>query len=216
MNFTKNDLLLYAVTDSSWTKNTSLDKQVEEAILGGATFVQLREKNLDFLEFVALGKKVKLVTDKYNIPYVINDNIDVAIKVDADGVHIGQSDSELVEARKRLGNDKIIGVSVQTVKQAKLAEKNGADYLGVGAIFTTKSKMDADDVSIDTLSDICKNVNIPVVAIGGINENNIEKLSKSGIFGVAIVSAIFASKDIKKSTSTLVEITKKHLETFQN
>ncbi|MFV0519198.1 MAG: thiamine phosphate synthase [Lachnospirales bacterium] len=212
MKITKNDMLLYAVTDSRWTENTSLDKQVEEAILGGVTFVQLREKNLDDAPFIELSRKVKNITDTYKIPYVINDNINVAIEIDADGVHIGQSDNSLIETRKKLGNDKIIGVSVQTVEQALLAEKNGADYLGVGAIFSTNTKLDTKNVNLETLKEICNAVNIPVVGIGGIDKNNIELLKGVGISGIAVVSSIFAEKDIKKASENLLKLSKDYLE----
>lgn len=204
MKVTKKDMTLYAVTDSAWTNNTSLENQVEEAILGGVTFVQLREKNLDNTKFIELSKKVKNITDKYKIPFVINDNIDICILVEADGVHIGQSDESLIATREKLGDEKIIGVSVMTVEQAILAQKNGADYIGVGAMFATKTKSDAENVSIQTLKEICDAVSIPVVAIGGINESNLEILGGTGISGVAIVSAIFASKNIKKSTEELL------------
>lgn len=208
MNVDKKDLLLYAVTDSSWTKNKNLLEQVEEAICGGATFVQFREKNLSYIEFTQLSKQVKNITDKYKIPYVINDNIDIAIEIDADGVHIGQSDIDLITAREKLGNNKIIGVSTKSVEQALLAEKNGADYLGVGAIFSTSTKLDANSVKVSTLKEICESVSIPVIAIGGINKNNIIDLKGLGICGVAVVSAIFASNEIKKSTENLLELTK--------
>lgn len=216
MNLSNNDMLLYAVTDSAWSENTTLEKQVEEAILGGVTFVQLREKNLDKAEFFELSKKIKKITDKYKIPYVINDNVDIAVEIDADGVHIGQDDANLITTRKRLGENKIIGVSVQNLEQALLAEKNGADYIGVGAIFTTSTKLDAKSVSIETLKEICATVSIPVVAIGGINKNNIELLKGTGVSGVAVVSAIFAAKDIKTTTKNLVEVVRRIYEKNSN
>lgn len=216
MNLSNNDMLLYAVTDSAWSENTTLEKQVEEAILGGVTFVQLREKNLDKAEFFELSKKIKKITDKYKIPYVINDNVDIAVEIDADGVHIGQDDANLITTRKRLGENKIIGVSVQNLEQALLAEKNGADYIGVGAIFATSTKLDAKSVSIETLKKICASVSIPVVAIGGINKNNIELLKGTGVSGVAVVSAIFAAKDIKTTTKNLVEVVRRIYEKNSN
>lgn len=199
----KKSMCLYAVTDSMWLNGRTLPEVVEEAILGGATFMQIREKELSHNEFVALAKEVKKVTDRYDIPYVVNDEVEIAKEIDSDGVHIGQSDKALVEARKILGSDKIIGVSAQTVEQAIEAEKNGADYLGVGSIFSTSTKLDADDVSLETLRAICDAVSIPVVAIGGIQANNILDLKGTNVDGVAIVSAIFAAKDIKGATKDL-------------
>lgn len=196
MKFDKRSLLLYAVTDRSWIGEKSLYQQVEAALQGGTTFVQLREKELDFDSFLDEALEIKELCKEYRVPFVINDNVEIAIKSGAAGVHVGQSDMELTEARKKLGDDRIIGVSVQNVEQAVLAEKNGADYLGVGAVFTTDTKTDADYVSYDMLKSICSAVKIPVVAIGGIDEENIEKLSGSGICGVSVISAIFAQKDI--------------------
>jgi len=204
----KEKFLLYVVTDRTWLGENKLEDQVEEIIKSGATFIQLREKELDFDSFVSQGKKIKEVTDKYNIPFVVNDNIDVAMAIDADGVHVGQGDMEAKECRKLLGKEKIIGVSAQTVEQAVLAEKDGADYIGVGAIFSTSTKADAENVSLDTLKEICSAVSIPVVAIGGINEKNILQLKGTGISGVAVVSAIFAAKDIKKATENLLILAK--------
>ncbi len=207
MNVTKANLLLYAVT----TSDANVDSQVEKAILGGATFIQLRAKDLTFSQFLSLAKKVKKVTDKYKIPFVINDNVEVAVAVNADGVHLGQSDLQLVEARNVLGANKIIGVSAQTLEEALKAQRNGADYIGVGAMFKTTSKCDASYVSVEQLSEICNGVTIPVVAIGGINKNNISTLSRSGISGVAVISAIFNANDIRNSTEELLKILKKYL-----
>lgn len=203
MKVDKSSMTLYAVTDRSWLGDNSLDDLVEESIKAGVTFVQLREKNLDFNEFITLAKEIKIITDKYNIPYVINDNVDVAIACNADGVHVGQNDMEASNVREKIGKDKILGVSVQTVEQAILAEKKDADYLGVGAVFSTSTKLDATDVSFETLKEICNAVSIPVVAIGGINKDNILKLSGSGVDGIAVVSAIFAEKDVYKATEEL-------------
>jgi len=199
-------LLLYAVTDRAWLGNATLAEQVEQAILGGATFVQLREKNLDFDSFLKLAFEVKAVTDRYGIPFVINDNIDVAIACDADGVHVGQSDMAAGDVRQRLGEGKIIGVSAETVEQARLAEENGADYLGAGAMFSTTTKLDAETMSFDTLKSICSSVSIPVVAIGGIKEHNMMQLKGSGIAGVSVVSAIFAQTDIRAATERLAAL----------
>jgi len=199
----KNYLLLYAITDSSMIGNSTLKEKVEEAILGGATMIQLREKNISEDEYVALAKEIKEVTDKYNIPLIINDQVDVALACDTAGVHVGQQDMAAALARVKIGQEKILGVSVQTVEQAILAEKAGADYLGVGSVFPTSTKKDAALVSKETLKAICDSVNIPVVAIGGINEENITQLNGSGIAGISVVSAIFAQKDAQKAAEGL-------------
>lgn len=208
MRCDKKDLLLYAVTDRSWLKGRTLSEQVEDALKGGATFIQLREKELDEGSFLKEAKEMKELCAKYHVPFVINDNVEIAKLSDADGVHVGQSDMETLAVRSKLGEDKIIGVSAQTVEQAVLAEKHGADYLGVGAVFPTGSKADADDVSRETLQAICEAVQIPVIAIGGITEENVMQLTGSGICGIAVISAIFAQTDIKKATEKLKEKTK--------
>ncbi len=202
----KEAMCLYAVTDSMWLQGRTLPEVVEEALKGGATFMQIREKELPYNEFMQLARKVKAVTDRYHVPYVIDDEVEIAKEIDADGVHIGQSDKDLIEARKILGQDKIIGVSVGTVEQAVEAEKSGADYLGVGSIFTTSTKLDAQAVSLNTLHEICKAVSIPVVAIGGITVDNMLQLKGIGVDGVAVVSAIFAAENIKRSTQILLEL----------
>ena len=167
--------------------------------------MQLREKELDEEHFLEEAREIKELCRKYNVPFVINDNVDIALAMDADGVHVGQSDMEAGDVRAKLGPDKIIGVSAQTVEQALLAQSHGADYLGVGAVFPTGSKADASEVSHDTLREICEAVDIPVIAIGGIGKNNVKKLSGSGICGIAVISAIFAQKDIKTATEELKE-----------
>lgn len=207
MRCAKEDLLLYGVTDRSWLKEETLYQQVEKALKGGATFIQLREKKLDQESFLNEAKELKELCRAYKVPFVINDNVEIALAIDADGVHVGQSDMEALDVRKRLGEDKIIGVSVQTVEQALLAEEHGADYLGVGAVFPTGSKDDADDVSRDTLKAICDAVSIPVIAIGGISEKNVAELSGSGICGIAVISAIFARPDIESAARELRERT---------
>jgi thiamine-phosphate pyrophosphorylase len=199
-------LLLYAVTDRTWLGYHSLAVQVEEAAKAGVTFVQLREKELPFETFLQEAKELKEITDKYHIPFVINDNIEVAMACNADGVHVGQSDMAAGDVRARIGKGKILGVSADTVEQAVLAEQNGADYLGVGAVFSTSTKLDADMVSYDTLKAICAAVSIPVVAIGGISRGNILKLAGSGVAGIAVVSAIFAQHDITVATVELREL----------
>lgn len=203
MNCDRNDLVLYAVTDRSWLGDSSLYDQVESAIEGGATFIQLREKNLDEADFLSEAKEIQKLCREYKVPFVINDNVEIAAQIDADGVHVGQSDMEAGDVRKRLGPDKIIGVSAQTVEQALKAQEHGADYLGVGAVFPTGSKADATEVSHQTLKEICEAVDIPVIAIGGITKENVSELKGSGICGIAVISAIFAQKDIRKAAAEL-------------
>lgn len=203
MKADKQSMLLYAVSDRTWIGERKLSEQVEEALKGGATFIQLREKTLEFDEFLKEAMQIKEVTDRYQVPFVINDYVKVAVDCGADGVHIGQDDLGIEEARKLIGPDRILGVSVQTVEQAIAAEKSGADYLGAGSMFSTSTKMDAEMVSFETLKEICEAVNIPVVAIGGINQSNILELSGTGVDGAAIVSAIFAASDIKEASREL-------------
>jgi len=199
----KKSLLLYAVTDRTWLNGRNLADDVEKTLQGGATFVQLREKDASFEEFVEQAKEVKAVCKKYGVPFVINDNIEVALAVDADGVHVGQSDMEAGSVREKIGSDKIIGVSTRTVEEALLAKERGADYLGVGAMFNTSTKLDASEVSFAELKEICGTVDLPVVAIGGISLNNVEELQGTGIDGVAVVSALFAAKDIKNASKEM-------------
>ena len=200
---TKDQLLLYAVTDSHWLNGRTLHSVVKESLEGGVTFVQLREKQLDEAHFMEEAKDLQVLCREYNVPFIINDNVDIALAMDADGVHVGQSDMEAGDVRAKLGPDKIIGVSAQTVEQAILAEKHGADYLGVGAVFQTGTKTDAWEVEHSVLKEICTKVDIPVVAIGGITQDNVKELSGSGINGVAVISAIFAQKDIETATAKL-------------
>lgn len=207
MKCDKKSLLLYAVTDRTWLNGKTLYEQVEKAIKGGVTFVQLREKELDDVAFLKEAFEIKKLCRQYNVPFIINDNVEIARKINADGVHVGQSDMKAGNVRTILGEDKILGVSAQTVEQALLAEKEGADYLGVGAVFPTGSKMDANDVSYETLKEICSAVSIPVVAIGGIGAGNVLKLENSGISGIAVISAIFSAEDIEKATKNLKELT---------
>lgn len=203
INCSEKELLLYAVTDRHWLGEETLYDQVKKALDGGATFVQLREKNLDREDFLAEAKEIQKLCKEYGVPFVVNDEVSIAKDIDADGVHVGQSDMEAMDVRKILGPDKILGVSAQTVEQAIIAERHGADYLGVGAVFTTGSKDDADDVSHETLKAICEAVSIPVIAIGGITKDNVAELAGSGICGVAVISAIFGQKDIQKATEEL-------------
>lgn len=196
-------MLLYAVTDRSWLNGETLYSQVEKALKGGITFLQLREKTLSEEEFQKEAAEIKELCKKYKVPFIINDSVDIALAIDADGVHVGQSDMEAGRVREKLGPDKIIGVSARTVEQAFLAEKNGADYLGVGAVFGTGTKLDAKELPMETLKAICEAVSIPVVAIGGITKDNLMQLKGSGIDGIAVVSAVFAQKDIETAVKEL-------------
>lgn len=206
----KKDLLLYAVTDRSWLKEgETLAEQVEKCLKGGATCVQLREKRLSKKEFLEEAKKIKKVCAKYHVPFLINDDVEIALEVDADGVHVGQSDMEAMDVRAKLGPDKIIGVTAKTVEQAVLAEKHGANYLGSGAVFGTSTKEDASKLDHKILKAICETVHIPVVAIGGITEENVEELAGNKVAGVAVVSAIFAKEDIEAATRELKMKTEK-------
>ncbi len=203
MKCDKKYMKLYAVTDRTWLGERTLESQVEEALSGGVTCVQLREKNLSDEKFLAEAIKIKELCKKYNVPFIINDNAEIAKKCGADGVHVGQHDMNAANVREIIGPDMILGVSAQTVEQAIAAEKNGADYLGVGAVFSTSTKTDADSVSYETLKNICSAVTIPVVAIGGISAANMKQLENSGIDGVAVVSAIFASDNIAEECKKL-------------
>ena len=212
MNVDKKDLLLYAVTDRHWLNGRTLYSVVKESLDGGVTFLQLREKELDEVHFLEEAKELQQLCREYQVPFIVNDNVDIAISMNADGVHVGQSDMEAGDVRAKLGPDKIIGVSAQTVEQAVLAEKHGADYLGVGAVFQTGSKDDADDVSYETLKAICEAVSIPVIAIGGITQENVKELAGSGICGIAVISAIYAQQDIRKASEDLKKETQRMVE----
>ena len=203
MKLNKEDLLLYGVTDSKYLKGRKMSELVEEAILGGVTMIQLREKEMTHESFKQEALDVQSVCQKHHVPLIINDDVELCKEIDADGVHIGQDDLNLKEARKILGEDKIIGVSAHNYEEAKIALENGADYLGVGAIFATQTKDDAQNISMETLNEICQKVDIPVVAIGGINQVNILEFMGVAIDGVAIVSSIFGSNDIQKASSLL-------------
>ena len=206
-NCRKEDLLLYAVTDRSWLDGETLYAQVEKALKGGVTFVQLREKALDEQAFLEEAKEIQKLCEQYHVPYVINDNVEIAAQIGADGVHVGQSDMEAGDVREKLGLDRIIGVSAQTVEQAVRAQERGADYLGVGAVFPTGSKADAVEVSHETVRAITEAVDIPVIAIGGITKDNVSELSGTGICGIAVISAIFAQEDIEGAARVLKERT---------
>ena len=212
MKVSRERLLLYAVTDRSWLNGRTLRSQVEEALDGGATFLQLREKNLDDAHFLEEARELQALCRERGVPFIVNDNVDVALAMGADGIHVGQHDMEAGDVRRLLGPDRILGVSAQTVEQALLAQERGADYLGVGAVFPTGSKDDADDVSFEELRAICEAVTIPVVAIGGISLSNVKKLAGSGICGIAVISAIFAQKDIRLAAEQLRKETEEMLE----
>lgn len=194
---------LYLVSDRDILNGRDVIKSLEEAILGGVTIVQLREKSANSSEFYSLAVKVKELTSKYSIPLIINDRLDIALAIDAEGVHVGQDDLPASIVRSILGKDKIIGVSTATLEEAKKAIVDGADYIGVGALFPTDTKTNARSVTLDMLKNIKENINIPVVGIGGINENNIEAVMDTGIDGVAIVSAILSKDNIKESAQKL-------------
>ena len=179
-NADRKNLQLYAITDSHWLNGRTLYSVVKESLEGGVTFLQLREKELDEEHFLEEARELQKLCREYQVPFVINDNVDIAAAINADGVHVGQSDMEAGDVRAKLGPDKIIGVTAKTVEQAVLAQERGADYLGVGAVFHTDSKADAKEISFDTLKDICRAVSIPVIAIGGITEENVRELAGSG------------------------------------
>ena len=202
-------MLLYAVTDRAWVGTKSLYEQVKEALENGVTCVQLREKELNERDFLKEAKQISTLCKEYKVPFIVNDNVNIAIACKADGIHIGQEDMELTNVRKLVGEDMIIGVSAHTVEEAIKAQEDGADYIGIGAVFATSTKTDVDVLSFETLRSICKAVDIPTVAIGGIKKDNICKLKGSGIDGVAVVSAIFAAKDIATATKELLLEVKK-------
>ena len=199
------DLSLYLVTDNSDDVEKFL-KTIEDAIKGGVSLVQIREKTAETLDFYKLALKVKEITSKYNIPLIINDRIDIALAIDADGVHIGQTDMPCDIARKLIGDEKILGVSATTIAEAKKAQKDGADYIGSGAVFPTSTKDDASSVSKKDLKDIVNSIDIPVVAIGGITIDNAHTLKDTGIAGLSVVSAIMSSKNPKESSEKLLKI----------
>lgn len=205
MKFKKEMLLLYAVTDRSWVGERTLLEQIEDALKGGATIVQLREKNLDEESFVLEAKKVHELCRRYNVPLIINDNVSVALKSKADGVHVGIEDTPVSEIRRNVPEDFIIGATCKTVEQAKAAEKAGADYMGVGAVFPSPTKKNAIRITGEMLREIVSSVSIPAVAIGGINYENVSEIKGSKASGVAVVSAIFAAENIEEETARLKE-----------
>ena len=199
-------LLLYAVTDSSWLDGRDLAACVEQVVRGGATFVQLRDKHATHRQLVELARELKSVCAPAGVPFVVNDDVACAQEVDADGVHVGQDDMSCARARAALGPGKIVGVSVQTVEQARAAERDGADYLGVGALIPTATKPDAVDVTFDELARICRSVSIPVIGIGGLNARTIPQLAGTGACGAAVVSALFAAPDCEAAAAELREV----------
>lgn len=203
MNNLRDSLVLYAVTDRTWLNGRTLKEQVEEALRGGVTMVQLREKELPENEFEKEAFEIKELCRKYNVPFIINDNVNLAVKINADGVHVGQSDMKALDVRKILGPDKIIGVTAKTVDQAVKAMEAGADYLGSGAVFGSSTKTDTERLDHNILRQICESVTIPVVAIGGITAENVEALKGRKIAGVAVVSAVFGQPDIESATKEL-------------
>lgn len=202
----KVDYSLYLVTDRTLMSTATLQEAVEQAVLGGVTMVQLREKNAAALEFYRLAKEVKVITDKYHIPLIVNDRIDVALAVDAAGVHVGQTDIPPRIARKLIGKDKLLGVSASSLQEAVKAQADGADYLGVGAMLPTRTKKDARYVSMDELQKIRKEIHIPIVAIGGIRKENAYRFRQCGADGVAVVSAIIARPDIRQAAEELITV----------
>ncbi|MDO5397488.1 MAG: thiamine phosphate synthase [bacterium] len=200
------NLTLYAVTDRGCLNGRNLHNAVQAALEGGVTLVQLREKDIPIDEYIREAKDIMAVCSRFGVPLLINDNVEVCLKSGADGVHLGQNDMPCDEARRLLGDKKIIGVTAKTVEQAQTAQKMGADYLGSGAVFGTSTKADAVKMDMETLKSICASVSIPVAAIGGINKQNIRKLEGSGISGAAIVSGIFGNDDIRAASKELYTV----------
>ena len=213
MKCDKNHMLLYAVTDRAWVGKQSLCEQVEAALRGGVTCVQLREKELDEEAFLAEAKEVSALCRRYGVPFFVNDNVDIAIACGADGVHVGQEDMAAAQVRRRVGDGMMIGVSVHSVEEAVEAVKNGADCLGVGAMFSTSTKADASVLPREVLRDICNAVDVPVVAIGGIGKGNLMQLAGTGVDGVALVSAIFGAADIENECRLLRKLSEEMVRT---
>lgn len=206
MIFNKDMLLLYAVTDRSWVGKQTLYSQIEDALKGGVTLVQLREKQLSEEAFITEALEIKELCHRYNVPLIINDNVDVALKSGADGVHVGIEDVPVAEIRKRVGNNFIIGATAKTVQQAQTAERAGADYIGVGAVFPSPTKKNAIRITTEQLKEICSSVSIPAVAIGGICFDNVNQIKGGGMNGIAVVSAIFAAENIQAATAKLKKL----------
>lgn len=203
MKCDKKYMLLYAVTDRAWVGEKTLYQQVEEALRGGVTCVQLREKDMSDGEFLQEANEIHALCQQYGVPFIVNDNVEIAVACGAEGIHVGQEDMAVGDVRRRAGDGVILGVSVHTVEEAREAVRNGADYLGLGAVFPTSTKTDVDQMPNETLRAICDAVDVPVVAIGGINRSNIGKLAGSGVDGVALVSAIFSANNIESTCQEL-------------
>lgn len=206
IEFNNGSLLLYAVTDRSWTGKQTLYEQVEDALKGGVTCVQLREKELDEETFVKEAIEIKELCHKYGVPLIINDNLEVALKSGADGIHVGAEDITVAEIRRKVNKEFIIGATAKNVEQARKAEKDGADYLGVGAVFTSPTKKNAVRITAKQLNEICNSVSIPAVAIGGISLDNVSEIAGCGMNGIAVISAIFEADDIIETTKKLKDI----------
>ncbi len=202
----KVDYTLYVCTDRELMSSPTIEESVEQAILGGCTVIQLREKECSSREFYETAVKVRKITEKYQVPLIINDRVDIALAVDADGVHVGQSDLPAKVVRRILGPDKILGVSAAKIEEAQKAQSDGADYLGVGAMFATDTKKNTRSVSLEDLTRICESVEIPIVAIGGIHEENASLLKNTGIAGLAVVSAVVAQPDVAQAAVRLKKI----------
>lgn len=209
MKFSKDMLLLYAVTDRSWVGRQTLYEQVEDALKGGVTIVQLREKHLPREEFLAEAIQLRELCHRYQVPLIINDNVEVALESGADGVHVGARDASVAEIRRRVGTDFIIGATAKTVEQARAAQVAGADYLGVGAVFPSPTKANAIRITGEQFKEICASVSIPAVAIGGISLQNAVELQGGGMAGIAVVSAIFGAENIREDTLRLKEIARR-------
>lgn len=210
MNFNKEMLSLYAITDRAWTLEKTIIEQIEEAILGGATIIQLREKELKEEEFIKEAIKAVEICHKYKVALIINDNLKVALKSNADGIHVGIEDMPVAEIRKKVSKDFIIGATAKTVEQAKKAQESGANYIGVGAVFPSPTKKNAVRITQKQLREICESVTIPAVAIGGIDKNNIHELFGTKIAGAAVVSAIFGAENIKEAAEELKGLVNKY------
>ncbi|MBP3700616.1 MAG: thiamine phosphate synthase [Lachnospiraceae bacterium] len=205
MKFQKEQLLLYAVTDRTWTGRQTLYEQIKEALQGGVTMVQLREKDLPEEEFVREAIQIRELCQRYQVPLIINDNVEVALRSGADGVHVGIEDAPVSQIRQRVGKDFIIGATAKTIAQAQAAEAAGADYLGVGAVFPSPTKTTAIRITREQLREICDSVSIPAVAIGGITRNNVDQIQGCGMCGIAVVSALFGAEDIRQAAIDLQE-----------
>ena len=203
MKLQRKDLFLYAITDRSWVGEQTLAEQVEQALKGGITMLQLREKDMAYEQLKREAIELQQLCRRYQVPFIINDYVELAKEIGADGVHVGQSDRSVIEARKILGSDAIIGATAKTIEQARTAQEQGADYLGSGAVFGSNTKKDAKPMEHALLQEICESVTIPVVAIGGINGRNVMELKGRGMAGVAVIGGIFGEKDIEKAAADL-------------